>query len=152
MKKRVYFDVLMDLVGPPLLVDDNLGLYRHRIETNKLQFVQPIVVKSLQKLLIGYPNWEILVALGREFGGLVIRNDEIMDGFAERIFPRNSRCSNMREAVHRDRNSAISCIRALDRFSLERAARLDTAAGARAPHARDRHRLRKSLCELRQPP
>jgi hypothetical protein len=52
-----------------------------------LQFVQPIVAKSLQKLLIGYPNLEIVVALGRGFGGLVIRNDEIMDGLRREYLP-----------------------------------------------------------------
>jgi hypothetical protein len=70
-----------------LLVDDNLGLYRHRVETNKLQLVQPVVVKSLQKLLMGYPNWEIVVALGREFGGLVIHDDEIIDGLRRENLP-----------------------------------------------------------------
>jgi len=30
-------------------------------------------------LLIGYPNWEIVVALD-SFGALVIRDDEIIDG------------------------------------------------------------------------
>jgi hypothetical protein len=49
--------------------------------------VQPIVAKSLQKLLIGYPNLEIVVALGRGFGGLVIRNDEIMDGLRREYLP-----------------------------------------------------------------
>src|SRR5262249_57073319 len=44
-----------------LLVDDNLGWYKHRIEANKLELAQPVVVKSLQKLLIEYPNWEIIV-------------------------------------------------------------------------------------------
>jgi hypothetical protein len=71
-----------------LLVDDNLGLYRHRIEANKLELVQPAVIKSLQKLLIGYPNWEIVVALGRTFGGLVVRDDEIMDGLRRENFPK----------------------------------------------------------------
>jgi hypothetical protein len=52
-----------------------------------LQFVQPIVAKSLQKLLIGYPNLKIVVALGRGFGGLVIRNDEIMDGLRREYLP-----------------------------------------------------------------
>ena len=42
-----------------LLVDDNLGWYKHRIEANRLELAQPVVVKSLQKLLIEYPNWEI---------------------------------------------------------------------------------------------
>jgi hypothetical protein len=49
--------------------------------------VQPVVVKSLQKLLTRYPNWEIVIALGREFGGLVIRDDEIMDGLRRENLP-----------------------------------------------------------------
>jgi hypothetical protein len=71
-----------------LLVDDNLGWYKHRIEANKLELAQPVVVKSLQKLLIEYPNWEIIVALGRSFGGLVVRNDEIMDGLRRENLPK----------------------------------------------------------------
>ena len=35
-----------------LLMDDNLGWYKHTIETNKLGLMQPVVVKSLRKLLI----------------------------------------------------------------------------------------------------
>ena len=70
-----------------LLVDDNLGWYKHRIESDKLELVQPVVVKSLRKLLIGYPNWEIIVALG-SFGGLVIRDDEIMDGLRRENLPK----------------------------------------------------------------
>jgi len=71
-----------------LLVDGNLGWYKHRIEANKLELSQPVVVQSLQKLLIGYPNWEIVVALGRRFGGLVIRDDEIMDGLLRENLPK----------------------------------------------------------------
>src|SRR5215472_2238861 len=37
--------------------------------------------------------------------------------YAEKIFRRNFRRSNMREAVRRDRDSAISCTRAPGRFS-----------------------------------
>lgn len=61
--------------------------YRHRIETGKLELVQPVVVKSLQKLLIGYPNWEIVVVLG-DFGGLVIRDEEIIDGLRRENLPK----------------------------------------------------------------
>ena len=70
-----------------LLVGDNLGWYKHTIETNKLELVQPAVVKSLRELLIGYPNWEIVVALG-SFGGLVIRDDEIIDGLRRENLPK----------------------------------------------------------------
>jgi len=71
-----------------LLVDGNLGWYKHRIEANKLEVVEPVVVQSLHKLLIGYPNWEIVVALGRRCGGLVIRDDEIMDGLLRENLPK----------------------------------------------------------------
>ena len=71
-----------------LLVDENLGWYKHRIEANKLELAQPVVVQSLQKLLISYPNWEIVVALSRRFGGLVIRDDEIMDGLRRENLPK----------------------------------------------------------------
>lgn|SRR5262245_10306595 len=70
-----------------LLVDDNLGLWQHRIETNNLEMVRPVVVKRLQNLLIGYPNWEIVVALG-DFGGLVISEDEIIDDLSRENLPK----------------------------------------------------------------
>jgi hypothetical protein len=38
-------------------------------------------------LLIGYPNWEIVVAPG-SFGGLVVRDDEIMDGLRRKNLPK----------------------------------------------------------------
>jgi hypothetical protein len=62
-----------------LLVDDNLGLWQHRIETSNPQMLRPLVIKFLQKALTGYPNWEIVIA-GGMLGGLVIRDDEIIDG------------------------------------------------------------------------
>jgi hypothetical protein len=70
-----------------LLVDDNLGLYRHSIETDKLELVQPVVIKSLQKLLTGYPNWEIVIALG-DFSGLIIGDEEIIDGLRRENLPK----------------------------------------------------------------
>jgi hypothetical protein len=64
-----------------------LGWYKHTIETNKLELVQPAVVMLLQKLQIGYPNWEIVVALG-SFGGLVIRDEEIIDDLRRENLPK----------------------------------------------------------------
>src|SRR5215813_2890751 len=46
-----------------LLVDDNWGGYRHTIETSNVEFIRPALIKSLQKLLIKYPNWEITLTL-----------------------------------------------------------------------------------------
>jgi len=76
-----------------LLIDDNLGLHCHRIETEELKFIMPTVVKSLQQLLIGYPNWEIVMALAspdktvRPSMILIICADEIIDGLQRQYLP-----------------------------------------------------------------
>jgi hypothetical protein len=104
-----------------LQVDDNSGWYKHRIEANKLELAQPVVVKSLQKLLTGYPNWEIVVALGRGLAGWSFATMKSWTAYAEKIFRTNFRRSNTRAAARRDRGSAISCTRAPGRFSRQRA-------------------------------
>jgi hypothetical protein len=105
-----------------LLVDDNLGWYKHRIEANKLELAQPVVVKSLQKLLIEYPNWEIIVAPGRSFGGLVVRNDEIMDGLRRENLPKEFQTIEYEGSRPQgSRFGDISCIRAAARFSMRHA-------------------------------
>ena len=109
---------------------DNLGLYRQRIETNKLHFVQPIVVKSLQKLLIGYPNWEIVVGLGREIGGLVIRNDEIVDGLRRENLPEEFKMLEYEGSRPQGSKFGDVVYSGSGPFSLERATRLGTAARA----------------------
>ena len=75
------------------LVYDNLGLWQHKIETSNLEIVRPCVIESLKQLLSGYPNWEIVIAVSNpEKGwppmGLVIRDDEIVDGLQRDYFPR----------------------------------------------------------------
>jgi hypothetical protein len=116
--------------GGAELVGDNLGLYRQRIETNKLHFVQPIVVKSLQKLLIGYPNWEIVVGLGREIGGLVIRNDEIVDGLRRENLPEEFKMLEYEGSRPQGSKFGDVVYSGSGPFSLERATRLGTAARA----------------------
>lgn len=76
-----------------LLVDDDWGDYRHKIETGNLEFIRPALIKSLQKLLIEHPNWEITLTLcasedeSRPAMGLVIRDDEIVDGLRREYLP-----------------------------------------------------------------
>jgi hypothetical protein len=113
-------------------VGDNLGLYRQKIETNKLQFVQPIVVKSLQKLLIGYPNWEIVVARGREFGGLVLRHDEIMDGWHREYLPEEFKMLEYEGSRPQGSKFGDVMYSGCGPFSLEHATRLGTATLAPA--------------------
>jgi len=77
-----------------LLVSDNWGGYRHRIETSNPEFIRPAVIASLRKLLIRYPNWEIVLALGgsekekRPSMGLVIRDDEVIDALEREYLPK----------------------------------------------------------------
>ena len=77
-----------------LLVDDNLGLWQHRIETSNLEIVKPVVVKSLQRLLNGYPNWEIAITIGSSVKEkawpsmcLIIGDNEVIDGLQREYFP-----------------------------------------------------------------
>jgi hypothetical protein len=77
------------------LLDDNLGLWQHKIETSNLEMVKPVVVKLLQTLLQGYPNWDIAIAVGSpekenawSAMGLTIRDDEIVDGLQRQYFPK----------------------------------------------------------------
>jgi hypothetical protein len=76
-----------------LLVDDDWGDYQHKIETHNVEFIRPALIKSLQKLLIEYPNWEITLTLkglekeNRPAMGLVIRDDEIIDGLRREYLP-----------------------------------------------------------------
>jgi hypothetical protein len=65
------------------LLDYNMGLYRHRVETERLEFVQPAVIKSLQKLLSGLGDRDC----SRQWGGVVIRDDEIIDGLQRQHLP-----------------------------------------------------------------
>jgi hypothetical protein len=77
-----------------LLVSENLGVWQHRIELSQLAMLRPVVIKTLQKLLVSYPNWEIAVVVGSPNAednwpsmGLLISEDEIMDGLQRQYFP-----------------------------------------------------------------
>src|SRR5262249_16250430 len=79
------------------LIDDNLDFHRQKIETEELKFIMPTVVKSLQQLLIGYPDWEIVMALAspdkavRPGMILVIPDDTITDGLQRQYLPEELR-------------------------------------------------------------
>jgi hypothetical protein len=82
---NLLYDRIRELLQPSeegkdyVLMDYNYGAYGHRIEGESPKLVMPEVVKSLQKLLIEYPNWEIVIALDGA-GGVIIRDDGIIDG------------------------------------------------------------------------
>lgn len=80
--------------GDYFVLDENWGPKHQRIEINNLTLLRPPVVKSLQALLLAYPEWKIVVAVdvrGKENiwppMGLVIRADSIIDGLQRRYFP-----------------------------------------------------------------
>jgi hypothetical protein len=68
------------------LMDDNLGHYRHRIETENADLLRPAVIAALRDLLLAYPNWEIVLTLVG-CGGVIIRDDEIIDGLRRKELP-----------------------------------------------------------------
>jgi hypothetical protein len=71
-----------------------MGWYQHKIELQNLALLKPAVIKSLQRLLATYPDWEIVIAIdipGKENEwpsmGLVVRDEEIVDGLKREYFP-----------------------------------------------------------------
>jgi hypothetical protein len=81
--------------GDYLLVDDNMGWYQHKIELQNLSLFRPAVVKALQRLLAGFPDWEVVVAMDIPDKkndwpamGVIIRDNEIIDGLQRQYFPR----------------------------------------------------------------
>lgn len=52
--------------------------------------LKPVMIKLLQKALTNYPNWEIVIA-GGNFGGMVIRDDGIIDGLRRENMPETLR-------------------------------------------------------------
>ena len=100
------------------LVNENLGLWQHRIETSNLEMVRPVVIKSLRKLLIAYPNWEITIAVtspGAENVWPVMASSfattKSSTGCSGNIFRRSFRPSSTKEAGRRGRGLETSSIR-----------------------------------------
>lgn len=80
--------------GDYWLVDEDLGSYRLKLEVQDLNLLQPLIIKSLQALLDGYPDWEIMFrvdVIGKENEwpamGLIIHDDEIIDDLQREFLP-----------------------------------------------------------------
>jgi hypothetical protein len=84
------------------LLDYNMGLYRHRVETERLEFVQPAVIKSLQKLLSGLGDRDC----SRQWGGWSFVTTKLSTDCSVNICRWNFRPLNMKEAGRSDRSSA----------------------------------------------
>jgi hypothetical protein len=81
--------------GDYWLLDENWGWYRHQLEIQNLDLLQPPIIKSLQALLTDYPGWDITVRIdvpGKEKSwpgmGLIIYHDEIVDQLQRQYLPR----------------------------------------------------------------
>ncbi|MEA2907244.1 MAG: hypothetical protein QOI12_4631 [Alphaproteobacteria bacterium] len=80
------------------LVDEDLGSYRLKLEVQNLNLLQPHIIKSLQALLDGYPDWEIMFRvdiIGKENEwpamGVIIHDDEIIDDLQREFLPEQFR-------------------------------------------------------------
>jgi hypothetical protein len=80
--------------GDYWLVDEDLGSYRLKLEVQNLNLLQPHIIKSLQALLAGYPDWEIMFRVdvpGKEnvwpAMGVIIHDDEIIDDLRREFLP-----------------------------------------------------------------
>jgi hypothetical protein len=78
--------------------EDNWGYRQHKVYVYDLKMLQPSVVKSLQKVLLDFPDWEIMVAVAVPEHwddwptmGLTIRAHEIIDGLQRQYFPQEFR-------------------------------------------------------------
>jgi hypothetical protein len=76
------------------VVDENIGSLQQKIELNNIEFMRPEIIRLLQKLLVLFPGWEIVVGLSvpDESGhmrdmGLTIRRHEIVDDLQRRYLP-----------------------------------------------------------------
>jgi hypothetical protein len=78
-----------------LIVDDNYGHFRHKIEIQRLHMIRPDLVQMLRALLRDFPDWEIVLAVdvpGTEGKwppmGVTIRHHEVVDGLRREFLPR----------------------------------------------------------------
>ena len=95
--------------GDYLLVDDDWGGYRQKLEVQNLNLLQPHIIKLLQALLAAYPDWEIMFrvdVVGKENEwpamGLIIHEDEVIDDLHREYLPeefRNFVCEGSRRFV-----------------------------------------------------
>lgn len=87
--------------GDYWLVDDDWGQFRHQLEFQNLELFRLDVIRSLQALLIDFPDWSISVRVdvpGTEASwpgmGLIIFNDRIVDELQRDYLPERFRQIN----------------------------------------------------------
>lgn len=81
--------------GDYWVVDDNWGCRQHKLYITSLKMLSPSIIKQVQKCLVNFPDWEIVVAVDLEGPGkswpkmgLIVRPHEIIDDLQRRFFPK----------------------------------------------------------------
>ena len=82
--------------GDYLIVDDNYGWRRQKLEVQNLKMFKVEIIKALQALLTDFPNWAIVMVVdivGKEHPsmGVTIRAHEIIDGLLRKYLPEEFR-------------------------------------------------------------
>ena len=83
--------------GDYLIVDDNYGWRRQKLEVQNLKMFRVEIIKALQALLKDFPNWAIVMAVdvpGKEHWpsmGVTIRANETIDGLLRKYSPEEFR-------------------------------------------------------------
>ena len=85
--------------GDFYVVDEIFESYVHQVEMHKLDMLQPEVIKLLQGVLAGYPDWEIEISVSIPEAkisidpgeGLTLRDDAIIDGLDRKLLPKKYR-------------------------------------------------------------
>lgn len=82
--------------GDYFLVDENFGRYTHQIEMHELHMLRPHVIKAIQGVLVGHPDWEIEISVYipeadiiiETNEGLTLHDDEIVDALDRSLLPK----------------------------------------------------------------
>jgi len=84
--------------GDYWLLDENWGWYAHQLEFQNLNLFRPETVKSLQALLVDFPDWEIMIRVsvpameGKWRGmGLIVWCDKVVDELQRQYLPKEFR-------------------------------------------------------------
>lgn len=85
--------------GDYYVVDEIFESYVHQVEMHRLDMLPPEVIKLLQGVLTGYPDWEIEIAVSIPKSkisidpgeGLTLRDDAIIDSLDRKLLPREYR-------------------------------------------------------------
>ena len=85
--------------GDYFVVDESFEHYVHQVEMHKLEMLRPEIIKVLQGVLAGYPDWEIEISVAipkpkisiDPGEGLTLRDDAIIDGLDRKRLPKEYR-------------------------------------------------------------